>query len=268
MTSRLVSAAYTGLAAALVAAAPAGAQMRVAKDVPPPPAAAPAAPASAAAPMTDAAPAAAATPAAPNAVAPAAGAESVQTALAPAAPAAPAAAPAAAAPPRAPGAGETPEEMFTDARIAAVASISNFNEIDPSQIALERALAPALKDYARLMIDHHTRLEQSMRAMLGRKGVKPEDNALSLQLKRNAPPTLEMLRAKAGREFDVAYTLQQIQSHQTTLQTLDTSLIPSARDPEMKAMLRDTVRPLVADHLVRILAIHSQVMGAAPAAGQ
>jgi putative membrane protein len=259
MTSRLVSAAYTGLAAALVAAAPAGAQMRVAKDVPPPPAAAPAAPASAAAPMTGAA------PAAPNAVAPAAGAESVQTALAPAAPAA---APAAAAPPRAPGAGETPEEMFTDARIAAVASISNFNEIDPSQIALERALAPALKDYARLMIDHHTRLEQSMRAMLGRKGVKPEDNALSLQLKRNAPPTLEMLRAKAGREFDVAYTLQQIQSHQTTLQTLDTSLIPSARDPEMKAMLRDTVRPLVADHLVRILAIHSQVMGAAPAAGQ
>jgi putative membrane protein len=179
-----------------------------------------------------------------------------------------AAAPTAAAPPRAPGAGETPEEMFTDAKIAAVASVSNFNEIDPSQIALERALTPALKDYARLMIDHHTRLEQSLRAMLGRKGVRPEDNALSLQLKRNGPPTLETLRAKAGRDFDVAYTLQQIQSHQTTLQTLDTSLIPSARDPEMKAMLRDTVRPLVADHLVRILAIHNQVMGAAPAAGQ
>jgi putative membrane protein len=258
MTSRPVSAACAGLVAALVAAAPAGAQMRVSKDVPPPPPPAAPAPAPAAAAEAEA-------PVAPNAMAPAAGAEPMQTAVAPAAPAA---AVAPGAPPRAPGAGETPEEMFTDARIAAVASVSNFNEIDPSQIALERALTPALREFARLMIDHHTRLEQSLLAMLGRKGVKPEDNALSLQLKRNGPPTLETLRAKAGREFDVAYTLQQIQSHQTTLQTLDTSLIPSARDPEMKAMLRDTVRPLVADHLARILAIHNQLMGAAPAAGQ
>jgi len=102
--------------------------------------------------------------------------------------------------------------------------------------------------------------------MADRKGLRPEDNALSLQLKRNGPPTLEMLRLKSGRDFDNAYVLQQINSHQTTLQTLDTSLIPSAKDPEFKAMLRDTVRPLVADHLQRILAIHMQMQGMAPAA--
>jgi putative membrane protein len=161
--------------------------------------------------------------------------------------------------------GETPEELFTDPRIAAVASVSNFNEIEPSQVALERAQAQQLKDYARLMIDHHTRLEQGARALLDRKGVRPEDNALSLQLKRNLPPTLDMLRARSGRDFDAAYALQQIQSHDLTLKTLDTSLIPAARDPELKALLRDTVRPLVVDHLNRIMAIHHQMLGLPPA---
>jgi len=268
MSFRPLPATCAGLLAAMVAVAPAQAQTRVSKDVLP--ATAPAAPTPAiptrppTVPAPDMAPPAAATAPA----APAAPSAAMQTAMAPASGAAVPAG--VAVPPRAPGVGEPPEAMFTDPKIAAVASASNFSEIEPSQIALERAQTPALREFARLMIDHHTRLEQHVRALLERKGVRPEDNALSLQLKRNGPPTLQMLRSKSGRDFDAAYTLQQINSHQTTLHTLDTSLIPSAADPEMKTMLRDTVRPLVADHLARIMAIHHQMLGMppAPAAGR
>lgn len=172
------------------------------------------------------------------------------------------------APPRAPSpaGGETPEEMYTDPKILAVASQSNFNEIEPSQVALERATRPDVRALAQMMIDVHTRLEASARAMAQRKGLVPVDNALSLQLKRNGPPTLEMLRMKRGADFDAAYVLQQIQSHDLTLKTLDTSLIPAARDPELKTMLRDTVRPHVVDHLNRIMAIHHAMMGMQPPA--
>ena len=159
--------------------------------------------------------------------------------------------------------GEAPEQMFTDTKIAAVASASNFNEIDPSQLALTQAQSQAVKDYARQMIDDHTRFERQMRTMLGSKKVAVEDNALSLQLKRNGPPTLDMLRSKMGAEFDKAYVLQQIESHDMTLMTLDTSLIPSAKDAEMKAMLRDTVRPAVVQHLQRIKQIHDSMAMAA-----
>ena len=126
------------------------------------------------------------------------------------------------------------------------------------------AVVASISDF----VDHHRRLEPSMRAMLGRESVKPGNNAPSLRLGRNAAPTPEMLRVKAGREFDVTYTLPQIRSHQTTPDPFDTSRIPSARGPEMKAIPRDTGRPLVAHRVVRIVRIRHQPMGAAHAPGQ
>ena len=305
MLSRSLSAACVGLLAAAAAATPARAQVRVSKEIPAAPApAAPAAPTSPTGGAMMGAPAASASPATTSApmspdMAPSATAPAMAPAMAPApgtpAPAvAPAAmspsgmspsamnasgmapdavAPAAAAavagvPPRAPSpaGGEAPEEMYTDPKILAVASISNFNEIDPSQVALERATRPEVKEFARMMIDMHTRLEASARAMAARKGLAPVDNALSLQLKRNGPPTLEMLRLKSGADFDASYVLQQIQSHDLTLKTLDTSLIPAARDPELKTMLRDVVRPQVVDHYNRVMAIHHAMMGMQPPA--
>ncbi len=155
---------------------------------------------------------------------------------------------------------EAPEKMFIDAHIAAVASVSNMNEIDPSQMALAKSTTQVVRDYAREMVDEHVRFERTMREMLNKKKMPVQDNALSFQLRRNGGPTLDSLRAKTGAEFDKAYVLQQIESHDITLKTLDTSLIPLATDADLKAMLRDTVRPAVVQHLQRIKQIHDQMM--------
>ena len=162
-------------------------------------------------------------------------------------------------PPLTMAAGESPEKMFTPAKIAAVATVSNLNEIDPSREAMTRSQNPAVQAYARDMVMEHTMFEQQLRAMLNKKKMIEEDNALSLQLKRNAQPTLDSLRAKQGMEFDKAYVLQQIESHDVTLNTLDTSLIPLATDPDMKAMLQNQVRPAVVRHLAQIKQIHDQM---------
>ncbi len=156
--------------------------------------------------------------------------------------------------------GDSPEKMFTPAKIAAVATISNINEIDPSRLALTNSRNPAIQAYARDMVSEHTMLEQQLRSMLDKKKMVEEDNALSLQLKRNAKPTLDSLQSKQGVEFDKAYVLQQIESHDVTLNTLDTSLIPLATDPDQKAMLQNQVRPAVVRHLARIKQIHDQMM--------
>lgn len=156
--------------------------------------------------------------------------------------------------------GDTPEQMFTPAKIAAVASVSNINEIDPSRVALTNSQNPQIQAYARDMILEHTQFEQQLRSMLNSKKMLAEDNALSLQLKRNAPPTLDSLRAKQGMMFDVAYVNQQIESHDVTLKTLDTSLIPLATDPDMKNMLQNQVRPAVVRHLARIKQIQQSML--------
>jgi len=154
------------------------------------------------------------------------------------------------------GAPVSPDEMFTDARIAAVASASNQDEIQTSQVAVQQAQDAQVKAYAQRMIDEHSRFEQQQQQLLQQKGLAPQDNALSLQLTRNLQPTLDSLRAKSGREFDMAYVLHQVSSHETTLKTLDTSLIPQARDAEMKAMLQRQVRPAVAEHLAEAKRLH------------
>ena len=156
--------------------------------------------------------------------------------------------------------GDSPQQMFTPAKIAAVATASNLDEIDPSRVALTNSQNPAVVAFARDMVTQHTALEQQLRDMLTRKKMVEQDNALSLQLKRNAKPTLDSLRAKRGVEFDNAYVVQQIASHNMTLQTLDTSLIPNATDPDMKTMLSNVVRPAVVQHLQRIKAIQMQMM--------
>lgn len=53
-------------------------------------------------------------------------------------------------------------EMFTDAKIAATASVSNVSEIQPSQLALQKSQSADVRQFAQRMVDEHTRLEQGM----------------------------------------------------------------------------------------------------------
>jgi putative membrane protein len=122
------------------------------------------------------------------------------------------------------------EAMWADPAIAATASRSNFQEIEPSRLAVQRATTPALKEYAQMMIDEHVALETQMRAMLQAKGVTPQDNGFSLQLHRNLPPMLAMMESKTGVAFDKEYAQHMISSHMLTLHTLDTTLIPETDD--------------------------------------
>ena len=132
-----------------------------------------------------------------------------------------------------------------------------------SRVALERGSDPRVKAYAQRMIDEHTRVEEQMRSMMQMKGMVQMDNALSLQMKRNLPPKLDMLRQMSGREFDMGYMMRQIHAHEMTLLTLDTSLIPESQDGQLKSYLRDTVRPAVAMHLQEAKQLHDAMMMAA-----
>ena len=150
--------------------------------------------------------------------------------------------------------------MFSDASIAAVGSASNQEEIQTSRLALERGTDQRVKSYAQRMIDEHTRVEEQMRSMMQVKGMVAVDNALSLQMKRNLPPKLDMLRQMNGTQFDMGYMMRQVHAHEMTLLSLDTSLIPEADDAQLKSYLRDTVRPAVAMHLQEAKQLHDAMV--------
>lgn len=150
---------------------------------------------------------------------------------------------------------------LTLGNVAAIATASNMNEIQTSQLALERAQDPSVKNFAQAMIAEHQAIQAGMDSLLAQKGVTPQDNELSQQMKTQLSNTLQQLQSASGQQFDMQYMMHQVQSHQMTLNALDEQLIPaSASDPEMQAVLRDVVRPRVADHLEQARRIHDALM--------
>lgn len=157
----------------------------------------------------------------------------------------------------------SPAEMFTDATIAATASVSNHGEIVPSQLALERAENPQVRDFAQRMAQEHTRLETQMQQLLQQKGVAPMHNAFSYQLDQNLQPMMRELESASGAQFDMLYMDHQVASHMTTLHALETSLIPNARDAEMRAMLQNEVLPVVRQHYEEAMRLRTEISGGA-----
>ena len=161
----------------------------------------------------------------------------------------------------------SPAEMFTDATIAATASVSNQSEIVPSQLALQRAQDPQVRDFAQRMAQEHTRLETQMQQLLQQKGVAPMHNAFSYQLDQNLQPMMRELESASGTQFDLLYMDHQVASHMTTLHALETSLIPNARDAEMRTMLQNEVLPTVRQHYQEAIRLRTEISGGAHPGG-
>ncbi len=155
--------------------------------------------------------------------------------------------------------------MMTDANVAAVAHASNMDEIQTSQLALQRSQNAQVRQFAQMMITEHTAVDQQMMQMLQARNMAPQPNAPAQAAMQATRATVANLSQRSGMDFDRAYTMHQVNAHRWTLTSLDQSLIPSTRDPEIKAFLTTRVRPAVAMHLEMAQRIHAAMGGSAGA---
>lgn len=159
------------------------------------------------------------------------------------------------------GAGvSAPVTAMTDANVAAVAHASNVDEIQTSQVAMQRSRNAQVRQFAQQMITEHQAADQQMRQMLQAKGMTIQPDASA----QATAATVSNLGRRTGMDFDRAYMMHQVQAHRWTLTTLDRTLIPSASDPELKALLSTRVRPAVAMHLETAERIHAALGGTNP----
>jgi putative membrane protein len=68
--------------------------------------------------------------------------------------------------------------------------------------------------------------------------VKPEDNDTSRSLSKNAADKLAELGKLKGAEFDKAYVANEVAYHKAVDSALETQLIPSANNAELKSLLQ------------------------------
>ena len=148
-----------------------------------------------------------------------------------------------------PGAnGRTRADPITDANLAAIVSQANNADISYAQLALARGVNDEVKKFARTMVTDHNAVNQQAAALAAKLGVTPVEHTIGLDMRDNAEEVRDKLRELEGAEFDREYARNEVSYHEKLLAAIDSTLIPAAKNAELKALLQ-AVRPAVAHHL-------------------
>ena len=136
----------------------------------------------------------------------------------------------------------------TDAQIASIVVTANQVDIDAGKVAKAMASSADVKKFADQMITDHTGVNKSAVDLVTKLKVTPEDNPTSQSLKAGGDKNVAHLKTLKGVAFDRAYIDHEVAYHQQVLDAVDKTLIPSATNAELKALLIK-VRPAFVAHL-------------------
>lgn len=149
--------------------------------------------------------------------------------------------------------------MLDQSQSLGVLSAINRAEITAGQMASTKGQGAETKRYGQAMVKAHTENDAKLKQW------RPAPSPQAQQMTDHAKAEAAKLSALQGAEFDAAYINAMVMDHRKALDTLDTMLIPAAKDAAAVAFLKET-RMHVADHLKQAQALQG-TMGPMPASG-
>ncbi len=135
-----------------------------------------------------------------------------------------------------------------DAQIAAIVVAANTVDINAGKLAQKQASDQTVKAFAKQMVTDHTGVNKEASDLVKKLNLTPEDNESSNSLKKDGEATIEKLKSMKAKEFDRAYIDNEVKYHQSVIDTMDNTLIPSAQHASLKSLLLK-VRPAFVSHL-------------------
>lgn len=155
---------------------------------------------------------------------------------------------------------EAATATVTDPQIAAIVVAANAVDSAAGELARTKGSSQEVKDFGSMMVTDHAGVNRQAVALVTRLGVTPEQNPTSQGLTQGGEQNVQRLQGLSGAEFDRAYIDNEVQYHQTVLDAIDQTLIPSAQNAELRSLLQ-TVRPAVQAHLDRARQIQGSLQG-------
>jgi len=131
-------------------------------------------------------------------------------------------------------------------------------DIDAGKLGTSKAHAKEVKAFAQQMITDHTGVNKRATELVTRLKVKPEENDTSRSIKKGGDDNLAKLKKLSGPEFDRAYIDHEVTYHQTVIDALDKTLVPNAKNEELKSLLIK-VRPAFVAHLEHAKSIQAKL---------
>jgi putative membrane protein len=142
----------------------------------------------------------------------------------------------------------SPASAPTDPQIAMIVVTADNVDIAAGKLAAKKSSNPKVKEFAELMVRDHTSVNNQATQLAKKLNVTPEESPTSKSLKSDGVKTLAKLRGLSGAAFDKAYIDNEVTYHETVIKAVDDTLIPNAKNAELKALL-ESGKPIFESHL-------------------
>jgi putative membrane protein len=126
----------------------------------------------------------------------------------------------------------------TDPQIAHIAYTAGQLDIAAAQQAVKMSKNKDILAFANNMITDHTAVNKQALDLCKKLNVTPEDNDTSKSLSKAAADKRADLAKLSGAAFDKAYIDNEVAYHKTVNGALETLLIPSTTNADLKALLQ------------------------------
>ena len=126
----------------------------------------------------------------------------------------------------------------SDPQIAHIAYTAGVIDINAAKQAITKASNKDVKSFAQDMVRDHEAVNKQALELVKKLKVTPEDNDTSKTLSKQATEKLAELDKLKGAEYDKAYVANEVAYHKAVNSALETQLIPSAGNAELKSLLQ------------------------------
>ena len=149
-----------------------------------------------------------------------------------------------------------------DAQIAHIVVTANQVDIDAGKLAESKGHSSDVKAFGKQMVTDHSGVNAQATALVKKLHVTPQDNPTSESLIKGGEENLKKLHGLSGAAFDKAYIEHEVAYHEQVLNAIDTTLVPNAKNEELKALIVK-VRPAFVAHLEHAKKVQSSLAKAA-----
>jgi putative membrane protein len=150
------------------------------------------------------------------------------------------------------------EASFTDGEIAGVINAFNQQIVDAGNLAAKSARNIKLVDYAKSMVTEHQTITAEFNGVLNAASIKAQDSSTRAGILADGLRDMATLKLLSGESFDKQYLHQQIKFEEHLIELLDTGLMTSATNPELKNYLTG-LRTKAATFLANAQALEPEV---------
>ena len=137
---------------------------------------------------------------------------------------------------------------LNDSQIIAIVISANQADLSIGHLVKSKSTDDEVSFFAQSMVSDHSIDLKSVATLMTRLKITPQDSPTSQSFIVKSMKNITNLNSLNQTGFNKTYINQEVIFHEQVLDTIDSLLIPNARNTELKRLL-DKIRPAFASHL-------------------